>query len=136
VEFKEVRPLMSRDFLVECSDELTAKRAEERLADVKAGDGMPLFEIDNRGRSLFVALSYPREITAGFRYYVAGEQRTDLDQEVAFVALKNGEHDGIGYFIDTGARTHIDRFPLAEIPSIICAALGVRLPEYLSTSAA
>jgi hypothetical protein len=127
LEFSAVRPLMSRDFIVECSDESTAKLAQARLADVKAKDGMPIFEIDNRGKTLFVALAYPREISAGFEYYVAGEKHTDFDREVAFVALKNGEHDGVGYFIDTGSREQIDRFPLSEIPSRIGAALDVPL---------
>jgi hypothetical protein len=127
VEFKEVRPLMSRDFIVECSDEQSASHAQARLSDIKSQDGMPIFEIDNRGRTLFVALTYPREITAGFEYFVAGERHTDLDREVAFVALKNGEHDGVGYFIDTGAQKRIERFPLSEIPSRIGAALNVQL---------
>jgi hypothetical protein len=127
VEFREVRPLMSRDFIVECSDESSARLAQARLSDIKAKDGMPIFETDNRGQTLFVALTYPREIAAGFEYYSAGEKHADFDREVAFVALKNGEHDGLGYFIDTGAPKQVDSFPLSEIPSRIGAALNVQL---------
>jgi hypothetical protein len=51
----------------------------------------------------------------------------DLSQDVAFVALKNGEHNGIGYFVDTGSGPIPagTRFPLTELFGRICEAVGV-----------
>jgi hypothetical protein len=88
-----------------------------------------LFEIDNRGVELFVALTYPREIGAGFAYTVEGDRYGDLAREVSFVALKNGQHSGTGYFVDTGVdRDRADtEFPLTELPTRVCAALGVHV---------
>jgi hypothetical protein len=84
--------------------------------------------VDNRGRDLFVMLTYPREITSGFRFTVDGEAHVGLDQDVAFVALKNGEHSGVGYFIDTGESRPGEtmHFPLSELPERIMDAFGLR----------
>jgi len=43
------------------------------------------------------------------------------------VALKNGEHNGRGYFLDTGLRKGEApaEFPLKEIPARILSALGL-----------
>ena len=91
-EFERVEPRMSRDFLVVCASAAQASRTERTLEEQKAPDGLPLFEVDNRGESLFVTLSYPHDIPAA------------LKDDVVFVAIKNGRHNGIGYFLDTGAR--------------------------------
>jgi len=129
VPFQRVDPRMSRDFLVTCASETEARTAAARLEAAVAVDGTPLFEVDNRGIDLFVMLTYPREITKGFSYKVAGETFHDLDADVAFVAIKNGEHDGIGYFIDSGAprATGTGSFPLAEMPARIASAFEVQL---------
>ena len=63
-------------------------------------DSMPLFnEIDERDASLFVTLTYPNEVQPGDE--VINDASTvvlrDFDQQVAFVAIKNGMHSGKGY---------------------------------------
>jgi len=90
-------------------------------------DRLPLFQVDNRGVDLFVTLTYPREISTGFEITVGGETLSGLDQDVIFVALKNGQHNGTGYFLDTGAdfRAHDVSFELREMPRIVADALGV-----------
>ncbi len=107
-EFDTVEPRMSRDFLVACKDAAAGLRAARRLESVRAADGAPLFEVDNRGATLFATLAYPREIGQGFEATLkaGGEQIVleDLAAQVVFVAIKNGRHSGIGYFLDTGAR--------------------------------
>jgi hypothetical protein len=126
VPFTRVEPRMSRDFLVVCENEEEAHAATQRLESAVAFDGTPLFEVDNRGRDLFVMLTYPREIGKDFTFSAAGMERRGLSDEVAFVALKNGEHNGIGYFLDTGADgPGPATFPLTEVPSRIFAALNV-----------
>ncbi len=129
VPFQRVDPRMSRDFLVTCASEAEARAAAERLGAAVATDDTPLFEVDNRGIDLFVMLTYPREITKDFGYRIGSETFSGLDADVAFVAIKNGEHDGIGYFIDSGApRAASDgRFPLSEMPTRIASAFQVTL---------
>jgi hypothetical protein len=129
VPFQRVDPRMSRDFLITCESAEQARLAADRLNSAVAMDGTPLFEVDNRGTDLFVMLTYPGDITKGFTYRVGGDTCQDLDADVAFVAIKNGEHNGIGYFIDSGAKpgSAAQQFPLADLPSRIASALQVKL---------
>jgi hypothetical protein len=129
VPFVRVDPRMSRDFLVTCASPEQARAAAQTLAEAVSHDGLPLFEIDNRGTDLFVMLTYPREITPGFAYRVGARAYRDFDADVTFVAIKNGEHDGIGYFIDSSAKsgTTPQRFPLVDVPGRIASAFQVRL---------
>jgi hypothetical protein len=126
VSFETVSPLMSRDFVVFCKSKDDARAAERTLMAVRAPDGAPLFSIDNRGCDLFAMLSYPRQITSGFIPTLEGKPLWDISGEVAFVALKNGEHNGIGYFIDTGVqgRAKEERFELSRLPELVVAAVG------------
>lgn len=126
VDCRRVEPRMSRDFLVLCDSASQAARAEARLAHATAADGAPLFAIDNRGSDLFVELVYAAEIGPGFEFSIAGETFTGLDRDVAFVALKNGRHNGIGYFLDSATPKDAlpaREFPLADIHARILDAL-------------
>lgn len=127
VPFRSVEPRMSRDFLVACASTDEAREAEHWLLLAKAENGTPLFTVDNRGADLFVMLSYPDDIPDGLAVVAGNRRIEDLRHHVAFVAIKNGEHDGIGYFSDSGgvATGRASRFPLADIPSRVRAALGV-----------
>jgi hypothetical protein len=127
VEFARVEPRMSRDFLLVCDTPEGARAAERRLSAAKAADGLALFEVDNRGSDLFVMLTYAKDIGADFVFEIDGERYSGLKNDVAFVALKNGEHNGIGYFLDAGAPAVAgeQQFPLSEIPARIFAALGL-----------
>lgn len=115
--FASVEPRMSRDFLVACRSAADAQATAARLRSGRAPDGLPLFEVDNRGETLFVTLSYPREIKPGFAAAFDGASVADLAPEVVFVAIKNGHHNGIGYFLDTGARASpaAEPLPLTEL---------------------
>lgn len=130
VPFQRVEPRMSRDFAVYCADQVEAQRAASRLSEVKAGDGTPLFEIDNRGTDLFVMLVWPHDIPDDFEYRIGNRSYRGLREAVAFVAIKNGEHNGIGYLIDTGTPFHGGRrMPLSEMPNRIATACGARWPD-------
>ncbi|MEO1246006.1 MAG: hypothetical protein AAFX56_10035 [Pseudomonadota bacterium] len=102
VPFEAVEPRMSRDFLIRCESEDQATRAEAVLRSATAADGDELFSVDNRGTDLFVMLEYAKDIDRGFSYTVDGNRHEGLANDVAFVALKNGQHNGIGYLMDTG----------------------------------
>ncbi len=126
ISFERVDPLMSRDFLITFRSADQALKAARILGAMVSGDGRPLFEVDNRGSTLFVMLVYPADIPADFRYYVDGQEHRGLRSDVAFVAIKNGQHNGIGYFLDTGAGASAPaEIPLADLAAIVrCAVLG------------
>jgi hypothetical protein len=121
VTFDGVSPRMSRDFLVTCGTAERAAVAARILEQILADDGTPLFEVDNRGSDLFVMLTYARDIPAGAGFRLGGRTFTDLRSRVAFVALKNGEHDGAGYLVDTGQKLDPRSAPiaLASIPGLV-----------------
>jgi len=98
--FTEILPRMSRDFLVKFNNEKDAVNAEKLLNSFYASrDDIKIFEVDNRGISLFVEMVYPNEISESDSIY-SKESKFKLDNfksYLAFVAIKNGEHNGIGY---------------------------------------
>ena len=125
IPFVDVEPRMSRDFLVTCASVEDAARAEAIFESVHDDNGEVLFEVDNRGSSLFVTLTYASDITEKTVYHVDQRRITGLKGDVAFVAIKNGEHSGIGYFSDTeGEALRGASFALAEIPSMVRASFG------------
>jgi hypothetical protein len=101
VPFKAVAPRMTRDFLIEFETRQQADAGARQLARVKvSGTDEPLFgDIDNRGTSLFVTLTYPSEINASVTFELDGYKRP-LAPHVVFVAIKNGMHqeDGFAFF--------------------------------------
>jgi hypothetical protein len=125
VPFETVEPRMSRDFLIKCRDAHQAVSAAQRLA-LATANGLPLFEIDNRGTDLFVMLTYPREICLGFEFSIGNENFNTLYKDVAFVAIKNGKHDGMGYFVYTATSAAVSPvvIPLTALPERIKAALS------------
>jgi hypothetical protein len=127
VPFGRVEPRMSRDFLVVCQTDAQAMEAGKRLAAAISRDGRPIFAVDNRGTDLFVELAYDSEIGPGFEFTIDGETFGGLDRDVAFVALKNGRHNGIGYFLDSAAKAGTraaGEFPLAQVHARILEALA------------
>jgi hypothetical protein len=114
--YTEVLPRMSRDFLVTFANPEQARNAEAQLAEFYAvKDKEKIFEIDNRGDSLFVELVYPNDIDDAFEIS-NGKQNIRFKPYIAFVAIKNGEHDGIGYFIDTEKRFEKEQLiPLSQV---------------------
>jgi glycosyltransferase involved in cell wall biosynthesis len=98
IRFSAVRPRMSRDFLLEFAGLTEASRAEAALAKLTVfPSGERLFgEIDNRGDSLFVTLTYPGKINPEMQV-LHGAAVVPLAPAVALVAMKNGMHQSEGY---------------------------------------
>ena len=122
---KEVKPRMSRDFLIEFETKQAAHHAEKILNSfVMERDNLNVFEVDNRGDSLFVELVYPKEIIkedsiSSLKYSLTVNQFKSL---ISFVAIKNGEHNGTGYFVfkQENVKNKIcDNLPLKEVRNII-----------------
>jgi hypothetical protein len=126
IDFDRVEPRMSRDFVIYCSTPEQASLAEYQLRQIRSVDGTELFDVDNRGDSLFVMLTWASDITDAFEYIVGNEGNRKLREQVAFVAIKNGAHNGIGYLIDTGEGFNVAKsVPLASLPQRIASACGV-----------
>lgn len=103
-KFLKVIPRMSRDFLVEFGSFDDSKDAENILNEYSSvSDRVKIFTVDNRGNSLFIELTYPSYIDDSFS--IKGKNIvSNFKEYVAFVAIKNGEHDGIGYVVDSDNR--------------------------------
>jgi hypothetical protein len=99
VAANQVLPRMTRDFEALFDDEATAGEAAEVLSGVRmVRDGLPLFgEIEERGASLFVTLTYPYEILPNDTVTHAGGTFGPVLPHVAFVAVKNGMHSSKGF---------------------------------------
>ena len=97
INFNNVVPRMTRDFLVSFDNEEMAMKAENQLSKILVNNEVKLFgEIDNRGKDIFVVLTYPHEITDNT--YISYLGNEDLLKDfVTFVAIKNGEHHSEGF---------------------------------------
>ncbi|MAC40684.1 MAG: hypothetical protein CMJ05_02690 [Pelagibacterales bacterium] len=120
--FSEILPRMSRDFLVKFKNETDALNAENLLNSFYASkDDIKIFKLDNRGTSLFVELVYPNDIHESDSIY-SKESNLKLEKfkfYLAFVAIKNGEHNGIGYVTSNFDLNLENRIKLTELKSII-----------------
>jgi hypothetical protein len=126
IRFRTVEPRMSRDFTVYCGTREDAQIAATQLDKLVSPAGEKLFTVDNRGTDLFVMLTYPHEISRGFFFCGSEGPLWDLSADVVFVALKNGEHHGTGYVIDTAlsASTAVTTLPLTQIFDRTLEAFG------------
>ncbi len=104
LKFSRVTPRMTRDFLVEFSSIEDAKNAERRLRSLVIGSSQrSMFEdVDNRGLSLFVTLTYPNEILETDYICLPNNEKLLVRPMVNFVAIKNGMHSGEGFTIISG----------------------------------
>ena len=120
--FSEILPRMSRDFLVKFNDEKDAVNAEKLLNSFyHSNDNVKIFEIDNRGTSLFVELVNPNDIDENDSIY-SKETKVTLEKfksYLAFVAIKNGEHNGIGYVTSNFDLKSEKRIKLTNLKAII-----------------
>lgn len=98
VSYLEVQPRMTRDFLITFNDEKDANAAADKIRNIRmSGTDLPIFsDLENRGTSLFVTLTYPHEIKLADKIHTENGDIPFLEQ-VAFVAIKNGMHDPKGY---------------------------------------
>jgi len=97
LEFSDVTPRMTRDFLVSFDTEDQAFKAEQQLSKILINNKVRLFEeIDNRGKDIFVVLTYSSEVTDRTMISYSGKESSLIDL-VSFVAIKNGEHQSKGF---------------------------------------
>ena len=120
--FSEILPRMSRDFLVKFKNETDVLNAENLFNSFYAfKDDIKIFEVDNRGTSLFIELVYPNNIEDNDSIY-SKESNLKLENfksYLAFVAIKNGEHNGIGYLTSNFDLYLENKIKLTSLKSII-----------------
>lgn len=94
-----VIPRMSRDFLIEVSSDEQALKIESYLSQfTDSVRSKPIFNVDNRGTSLFVEVIYDDDLIEGMSFNGPnGKSICSLQNKLAFVAIKNGKHNGLGY---------------------------------------
>jgi len=93
----KVQPRMTRDFLISFESIEDALKSEKMLKDILVDKSKPLFgEVDNRGKDIFVVLTYPNEINEDTFFYF-NNIKYHLKDFVTFVAIKNGEHQSKGF---------------------------------------
>tara|TARA_B110000977_G_scaffold200555_1_gene291534 strand:+ start:2656 stop:3957 length:1302 start_codon:yes stop_codon:yes gene_type:complete len=120
--FSEILPRMSRDFLVKFNDEIDASNAQKLLNSFYASkDDIKIFEVDNRGESLFVELVYPNDINESDSIYskISKFKIESFKSYLSFVAIKNGEHNGIGYLTSNFNMNIEKKINLTDLKSII-----------------
>lgn len=98
IGFKNLYPRMTRDFLIEFDSYQASNLAQIKLSALfSKKDNIKIFdEIDNRGTSLFVTLTYNKEINKDFEI-TDGVKFYYFFDKVTFVAIKNGMHQSKGF---------------------------------------
>ncbi len=105
IKFRDVHTKMARDFLVTFDSVDDAVEAEKKLSQLKSNEDIKLFdEIDNRGKDLYIVLTYPKEIDKNTKLKLQ-KKEISIEDFVNFVAIKNGEHQSKGFaYFSNGLR--------------------------------
>jgi len=122
IKFKRIQPRMSIDFLIEFDSDDDLIVAQKTLLNVKSSEGDLIFSEVNKDRGdLFVSLTFPGDIKDDFYIFLDNVKYENFKNDVTFVAIKNGHHDGLGYYLDTAKKPGElqDKMPLKNIFSLI-----------------
>jgi hypothetical protein len=117
IDFLQVDPRMSRDFLVRFGSEAEAEAASQQILSFEF-EKEKIFTVDNRGTSLFCQLCYTNEIKDGFIIKGHNNLSFDLSKHVVHVSIENGVHKTIGYLLDTNdsvTTNHPHNIPLTDV---------------------
>ena len=105
IKFKRIQPRMSIDFLIEFESDKDLIFAEKILLNLKSSKGNLIFgEINRVKEGLFVSLTFPCDIKDNFHIFLNDNRYENFENDVVFVAIKNGHHDGLGYYLDTARK--------------------------------
>ena len=118
LKFKRTQPRMTRDFLIEFENEKDMIDAQKSLLKVQSSKGESIFgEVDNQDGSLFVSLTFSNDVNDDFVILLNGKKYESFKDDIVFVAIKNGHHDSLGYYLDTERKPEElnNNIPLADI---------------------
>ena len=96
IEFANIYPRMSRDFLIEFKKIKHLNFAYEILSKIKLNNKSFFKIFEKKGRTLFISLIYSSEIKDS-DYLITKGKKIYLKNKVSFVAIKNGKHCSKGY---------------------------------------
>ena len=118
IKFKKVHPRMTRDFLIEFDSQEELVFAQLLLSKIKSANGDVIFGIvDNRGKDLFVSLTYSNDVSDSFKIFLDTKEFQSFKNDLNFVAIKNGHHDSLGYYLDTSRNNQVldQNIPIEKI---------------------
>ena len=122
LDFINVEPRMSRDFLIHFSDNNNRDKTYEKLKKIKINNEFIFGILDLRDKSIFVTLTYNKEIFKDDIINVNNKNFKIYDQ-VVFVAFKNGYHNGKGFLFANGKIKknfdNLQKIKIFEIKKII-----------------
>ena len=122
IKFKEVHPRMTRDFLIEFDNQEELVHAQLLLSKIKSDNGDLIFgTVDNRGNDLFVSLTYSNDVSDSFKIFIDTREFEGFKNDLNFVAIKNGHHDSLGYYLDTSRNSQVvdENIPIENIFDIV-----------------
>ena len=128
VKFSRIQPRMTRDFLLEFDSYQDLSNAKSLLSKVESQDGERIFkELDDRGSDLFVTLTYDKEIKDDFSICLNGVKYQNFRNDVAFVAIKNGHHHGMGYYLDSfnSPENSKNNMPLQDLFKVVISHFSI-----------
>ena len=102
LKFKKIYPRMSRDFLVEFNNDKDRDIFFKIIYKLKLNKKIFFGIIDKRTKSLFITLTYDKEI---FKkdFILFKNKKIDIFESLSFVSLKNGTHNQKGFLYLDGA---------------------------------
>lgn len=119
INYKNIQPRMSIDFLVEFDNKSDLEIARKKLINIKTADGELIFSEVNidKNKNLFVSLTYSGDINNNFEIFLDEKKYKNFRKDVSFVAIKNGHHNGQGYYLDSSKKPDElqEEFPLKNI---------------------
>jgi hypothetical protein len=121
---------MTRDFLLEFDDYQDLTKAKDFLSKIESKDGEKIFkELDDRGNDLFVSLTYGKDIKESFSLYLNGSEYKNFRNDVAFVAIKNGHHHGMGYYLDSfkSSKDPKEDIPLQGLFKVVMSHFSIKV---------
>ena len=137
INFLDIHPRMTRDFLVTFASREDASKAQNILSGLRvSGKVEPLFgEIENRGKELFAVLTYPDEILET-DVLEGASVSLRMFQEVVFVAIKNGMHQSKGFAFFTPCVANFSPEDGSHVKSLYSTVLNYFIGKEVSSSSA
>ncbi|HXC56333.1 MAG TPA: hypothetical protein VNU97_13635 [Rhizomicrobium sp.] len=122
----EVQPRMSRDFILKFAGRAELEAAKDILLASRLNEERA-FSVDDRGEDLFVEFVFARDVPPDAALKAGAATIANFRRHLAFVALKNGFHNGVGFFSDSGRRENElpKSLPLVQVYDEILAVFGL-----------
>lgn len=102
MKYLEVIPRMSRDFTIKFQSINDAITAKAKLDYATVNGDNQLFSTSISEDLIYVELIYDKELNENDFIKIDNQSYDNFKNDVSFVAIKNGKHNGEGFFVDTG----------------------------------